>query len=1038
MWLTRVSIRNPYLAAMVMLAITVLGLFAYNRLSVEEFPDIRFPIAVISTVYTGASPTVVESEVTRPIEEVVNTVSGVKHIRSYSFEGSSTVVVEFELSVDPVTALQDVRDKVSSIAGRFRREIDPPTVSQVDPNDNPVMTLAVSSTSADATTLSTLADQLIKKRLQQVIGVGSVNVIGQIKREIRIDLDPDRLRTFGLAASDVVDALAGDNKDVPAGRVTERGQDVSVRLDGKLRQVDDFNRVIITSRNGRAITLGDVATVRDGSADYQNLALINGKRALSIELTAARGANVVATADGVNKALTALRPQLPPGTEIKVLSNTAEQVRRSLANVRSTLIEGAILTVIIVWLFLGSWRSTVITGLTLPISLIGTLFAVAVSGFTLNVMTLMALSLSIGLLIDDAIVVRENIVRHANMGKDHYRAALEGTEEIGLAVLATTLTVVAVFLPVGFMSGIIGKFFQQFGLTVAVAVMISLFVSFTLDPMLSSVWPDPHHHGDKHRGGIIGRMLDWFENSLDRLSARYGAAIGWSLEHRKTTLAAALALLVGSFLLVPVIGAEFVPKSDNDRFSISIKTAPGATLEYTEAKARDIETRLRKYPEVRDVYINVGGGFGEGRNQATLRVYTSPKHERKRSIFDLFPLVRADVQQIGGVQLENVAEEGGPGGGQKPVRIGVRGGDFSVLERVAGHLAERIAAVPNVTDVESSVQDRNPSYNYQVDRQAASTLGIDPARIGNTLAVLFSGQIATTWEAPDGENYDVRVQIPEARRDTALLDTLTVAATRRTDDGNAHMVPLSAVATRVPGTTPQRVERYDQAREVTVTANIIGGDAQAAYSAIQTILADTRLPAGYYTDFGGTQQDMADSFGYALQALAIGVIFIYMILCAQFRSFLQPVAIMMSLPLAFVGVFIALLLWRSTLNMFSVIGVIMLMGLAAKNGILLVDFINHARREGMDKVAAIREAGRVRLRPILMTSFAMIFGMLPLALAVDAGSEVRAPMAHAVIGGMVTSTLLTLIVVPVVYFYLDSLGAWVAGKLGGRRKQKAA
>lgn len=312
MWLTRVSIRNPYLAAMVMLAITVLGLFAYNRLSVEEFPDIRFPIAVISTVYTGASPTVVESEVTRPIEEVVNTVSGVKHIRSYSFEGSSTVVVEFELSVDPVTALQDVRDKVSSIAGRFRREIDPPTVSQVDPNDNPVMTLAVSSTSADATTLSTLADQLIKKRLQQVIGVGSVNVIGQIKREIRIDIDPERLRTFGLAASDVVDALAGDNKDVPAGRVTERGQDVSVRLDGKLRQVDDFNRVVITSRNGRAITLGEVATVRDGSADYQNLALINGKRALSIELTAARGANVVATADGVNKALTALRPQLPP------------------------------------------------------------------------------------------------------------------------------------------------------------------------------------------------------------------------------------------------------------------------------------------------------------------------------------------------------------------------------------------------------------------------------------------------------------------------------------------------------------------------------------------------------------------------------------------------------------------------------------------------------------------------------------------------------------------------------------------------------
>ncbi len=1028
MWMTRVSVDNPILATMVMAALAVLGLFSWQRLAVEEFPDVRFPIAVVSTGYPGASPVVVESEVTRPIEEAVNTISGVKHIRSYSFEGNSTVVVEFDLATDPTVAVQDVRDRVATVTGRLRREVDPPTVSRANPNDDPVMTLALASSTLTPVALSTLADQQVKKRLMQVGGVGEVKLVGLSRREVRIDLDPVRLQALGLAASDVVEALNRDNLDTPAGRVRASGQDISLRVDNRLGNISDFNSLVVASRAGRSILLADVATVRDGAEERSSLALVNGTPALAIEITAARGANVVATAEAVKAALALMQAALPAGTRVTVLRNTAEQVRLSLANVRATLFEGALLTVLIVWLFLGSWRSTVITGLTLPIALIGTLFALKLAGFTLNVMTLLALSLSIGLLIDDAIVVRENIVRHANMGKSHRQAALDGTHEIGLAVLATTLTVVAVFLPIGFMGGIIGQFFQQFGLTVVVAVLISLFVSFTLDPMLSSVWPDPHRHGDRHKGGVFGRVLDAFERSLDHVTTAYTRLIRWVLAHRKTTLALALGLLLASFALVPVIGAEFMPRTDAGRVAIKLRTAPGSTFDYTAGKTRAVEAALRQLPEVRDVYTNIAGSFAEGRNQATLRVYLSPKAERSRSIFALMPLMRRHVESIGGVQLDSISAEGGPGGGGKPVRIGIRGSDFATLEPLATRLAGQLGRLPGLTDVETSVQDRTPAYNVALDREAAAGLGINLTRLADTFAVLFAGKVASTWEAPDGENYDVRLQIPEDARTADLLDQLTIAGNRN-EAGSAAMTPLSAISRIESGTTPQRVERYDQSREVSLTANLTGSDSRAVFAEIQKILDATPLPPGYAFDFGGEKQDMAESFGYAVQALAIGVIFIYMILAAQFRSFLQPLAIMVSLPLAFIGVFVALLLWHSTLNLFSVIGIIMLMGLAAKNGILLIDFINHARAAGMDKAAAIVEAGQVRLRPILMTSFAMIFGMLPLALALGEGSEARAPMAHAIIGGLVTSTLLTLVVAPVVYWYLDALGEWTMRRL---------
>lgn len=1028
MWLTRISVKNPYFATVLMLALVVLGSFAWHSLPVEEFPDIRFPVAVVITQYTGASPSVVESEVSRPVEEAVNTINGVKHIRSYSMQGMSYVVVEFDLATDPTAALQDVRDRVGSIQGQFRREISAPSVSQFNPNDQALMSLTLNSSVTSQRTLTTWVDQSLKKRLQTVPGVGEVKLIGGLKREIRINLDPYRLESLSLSVPDVSEAIQAANRDFPAGTVSAANNELAVRITGKLKTPEDFSKLVVGYRQNSPITLSDVATVADAESEQDSVALIDGQPGVGLDIRASRGANVVQVANGVRQVLQDMKSQMPAGTQVHYTADKSESIKQSLANVQATLMEGALLTVLIVFLFLGSWRSTVITGLTLPVALIGTLFAVQACGFTLNLMTLMALSLSIGLLIDDAIVVRENIVRHVGLGKNHYQAALDGTNEIGLAVLATTLTIVAVFLPVGFMGGVIGKFFHQFGLTVTVAVLISMLVSFTLDPMLSSIWPDPHQHGARHRGPL-GRLLDRFEQSLDWLGLRYEQLLHWSLLHRKTVVSVALLLTVGSFALVPVIGGEFMPKQDKGRFMVSFKTEAGSTLEYTTGKARALEHALRQIREVKSVGISTGNGnFGSSSSEGALRVDVGGKDSRERSLFSIMDQARQLSAQIAGVEIQSVQELDQNGNQGQPVNVALRGNNLESLQRAADLVSARLNRIPGVSDVKSSLANADPAVNIEVKRDAAATLGIDLNRVGQTLSTMLAGNVVTTWEAPDGENYDVRLQVPKNLRHSELLDVLTVAG-NRSPSGQSSMVPLSTVTKLSAGKNPREIDRVDLQREIAITANISGRDAGSVFADIDQMTKKLQLPEGVRVSQEGDQQDMQESFSFALQALAMGVIFIYMILAAQFRSFTLPVTIMLALPLAFVGVFVALFLWGSTLNMFSVIGIVMLMGLAAKNGILLVDFINQARREGMERSAAIVEAGRVRLRPIVMTSLAMIFGMLPLALSTGDGSETQRPMAHAIIGGLVTSTLLTLIVVPVAYTYLDGLRHWVRRKL---------
>ncbi|TDR81392.1 efflux RND transporter permease subunit [Paludibacterium purpuratum] len=1030
MWLTRISVNNPYFATVLMLALVVLGAFAWWRLPVEEYPDIRFPVAVVITQYNGASPAVVESEVSRPLEEAVNTISGVKHIRSYSMLGISYVVAEFELGVDPAAALQDVRDRIGGVQGQFRREISTPTVSQFNPNDQPLMSLTLNSNQVNQRALTTWIQKSLKKRLQTVAGVGDVRVIGGMAREIHIQLDPWRLEAQGLSVPDVSDAIQTANRDFPAGTVSTAHNELAVRITGKLKTPEDFARLVIGYRDSSPITLADVATVADAEGEQDSVALIDGKPGVGIDIRATRGANVVNVADGVHQVLDDMKSAMPAGTSVYFTEDKSISIKRSLANVQSTLIEGAVLTVLIVFLFLGSWRSTVITGLTLPVSLIGTMFAVQASGFTLNLMTLMALSLSIGLLIDDAIVVRENIVRHLNLGKNHHQAALDGTNEIGLAVLATTLTIVAVFLPVGFMNGVIGKFFHQFGLTVTVAVLISMLVSFSLDPMLSSIWPDPHRYGDRHKGPL-GRLLDGFESLLDRTMRHYERVLDWSLRHRKTVLAAALLLTIGSFALIPSIGGEFMPRQDKGRFLVSFKTEAGSSLAYTTDKARILEALLhRQIPEVKSIGVSTGNGdFGSVSSEGSLRVDIGPRDQRKRSLPEIIEQARQLAQQIGGIEVQSVSELDQEGGGGQPVNIAVRGNDLAALSQAAKQFIAGLSKVPGVTDARSSLADTDPALDIEVRRDAAATLGIDLNRVGQTLSTLLGGSVVTTWEAPDGENYDVRLQVPKSLRRSELLDVLTVAGNRDAA-GPAAMVPLSTVTQLKNGQSPRQIDRVDLQREITVTANIVGRDPAAVFADIDKMIAKTALPEGVSLDQQGDRQNMEESLKAALSALSMGLIFIYMILAAQFRSFTLPITIMMALPLAFVGVFVALWLCGSTLNMFSVIGIVMLMGLAAKNGILLVDFINQSRREGLSRHEAILAAGRVRLRPIVMTSLAMIFGMLPLALSMGDGAETQRPMAQAIIGGLITSTLLTLLVVPVVYTLMDGLRGFIRRRLG--------
>ncbi len=1061
MWFTRVSIANPVMAVMVMLAFVVLGLFSYQRLSLDQFPNIDFPTVVVSMDYPGASPEIVEAEVTKKIEEVVNTVAGISSLYSRSYEGTSVVIVEFNLDVDGRKAADDVREKVALIRPLLRDEVKDARISRFDPAAQPVFNVAVLAVDNKATPqeLTTWARQVLQKKLENVRGVGAVSVVGGVERQISVQLKPTAMEALGISTEQVAAALRSENQEMPLGNIRSAEQDRVVQINARLKTPRDFRDIVVARKTGPAsgasgtagavVKLWQVADVVDGPQELESLALYNGQRTVLLSVQKSQGENTIAVVDGLKRALQDSQALVPPNMRTEINRDNSRSIRVSVANVQRTLIEGAALTVLIVFLFLNSWRSTVITGLTLPISLIGTFLFMYLFGFTINTITLMALSLCVGLLIDDAIVVRENIVRHVQMGKSAHDAALQGTQEIGLAVLATTLSIVAVFLPIGFMGGIVGKFFHEFGITIVAAVLISMFVSFTLDPMLSSVWHDPQAHG-RHAGPpvtlydrTLGRVTGWFDDFTQWLSRGYQALLAWALVHRIKTVAAALGTFVLALVLLGAVGKEFVPKADFSETQINFHVPVGSALDVTEMRARQIDAALRQLPEVRHTVTTINSGFAAGKIYGSVYVRLVDRKDRQRSVADLALPMREKLDRIPGITVTNIGVT--DLGGSKSISFSVQGPDLGELERITRQLMPRLQQIPGLTDLDSTLKADKPVVAVDVKRDAAADLGLNVNTLATTLRTLLAGTSVGSWRASDGENYDVRLRLaPDARDAAGDLATLPLVVGSNAD-GTPRIVRLNQVAEVRASTGPNQINRRDLNREVNIDANAAPGSGRSSGEVsadIRAVLDSMAWPPGYRYSFGGSTKNMQESFSYAVGALALAVVFIYMILASQFKSFLQPLALMSSLPLTLIGVVGALLLFRSSLNMFSVIGIVMLMGLVTKNAILLVDFAIRARADhtladgtvvrGLERSAALLEAARVRLRPILMTTLAMIFGMVPLAFALTEGSEQRAPMGQAVIGGVITSSLLTLVVVPVVYCWLDDLAAW--GRRRGARQ----
>ena len=1081
MFLSDVSIKRPVFATMMMVTLVVLGVISYQRLSIDEYPDVTYPVVLVQTSYPGASPEVMERQVSRPLEEVLNTVQGLREVTSTSYESSSLVRVQFQLGTDIGEALQDVQANVARTRRQLPDDIEDPVIRRFDPNDRPIMSIALQSTERPIAELTTLADEAVSTRLESVNGVGGVQRSGGAARQIRVQLDPAAMRAYGVSPPQVVQALDRENQEVPAGRVRRGEVERLVRITGRIVDPKAFADITVAVRNGTPVRLSDIGTVIDGTEEARSGSFMGDATgeapAVSLDILKISGTNTVEVADRVRGVVEQLRGELPADVSIRVVRDDSSRIRESLESVQHELILGAILCIIIIYFFLNSWRSTIITGLALPISIISAFFVMWAFDFTLNTMTLLALSLAIGLLVDDAIVVRENIVRHLEMGKSHQQAAKDGTDEIGLAVFATTLAVVAVFIPVAFMGGQIGQIFFQFGVTVAFAVLVSLFVSFTLDPMLSSVWPDPEvEHGggaqdnassrlpaagslaghaagpDEEAGSRqpvgtartrnpIRRVAFAFNDWFERVSDRYPNGLDWCLRHRAVVVGGALLSVGAALAIVPKLGFTWMPDFDGGEFNVNFRTTPGARLEYTTDRGQAIAKFLRSQPEVAYTYLSVGGGFRGTPSNGQIFVKLKPKSERERSQEEIQTAVRGQLRRFPGVQANITGTPTIFGGRGQPIDVKVQGPEPSRLKLVAEQVLAVVRTVPGTAEPQSSEEGDVPQLDVRVDREQAWAAGLGVGTIAGTLQPLFTGQVATQWEDPQGYQHDVVVVYPDSvRTSQSDVENIVVVSDRvNPATGQPTIVPLTQVADVRAGIGPQQIERSTLERQVSISSGVLPGFSMGDVATeVERAITAAGLPPGYRTVFRGDVQNLNESKGYVLSAILLAVVFIYLILASLFGSFLQPLAIMLALPLSFIGVALALLLTRGNLNVMTMIGIIMLLGLVTKNGILLVDMANQQRATGLDRHDALLRAARTRIRPIIMTTVAMIFGMVPLALALGAGAEQRAPMGRAVIGGLVTSTILTLFVVPVAYTLLDDLGAWLGARWRGKDAGLAA
>ena len=1023
------AIKKPLITIVAVLALVVSGIFALFQLKTDEFPEVAPPVVATTIVYPGASPDQVEREILDPIEEAIQGIEGVEKVQGSASDGFAQIITTFVFEKNLQTATQDIRDAISVKRQDLPAEMKEPVLKRFSPTDAPIISLALHSDRLTPAQLTILADPTITRELRSIAGVANVQISGAVKREMSIDLKPQAMQAAGITVPQVAAALQGQNLAAPVGRLNGSLDERTIRLKGRLDGAADFNDLVITGKDGALTRLGQVAEARDGTEEQRTLALYDGQDAIGIDITKTSGYSTTDVATKVIERVNLLIPTLKPlGAELTVVKNSGVRVQASVTNVVETMIEGALLTVLVVFLFLNSWRSTVITGLALPVSVLASFVAVWAFGFTLNTMSLLGLSLAIGILIDDAIVVRENIVRHVEMGKDHYTAAREGTDEIGLAVAATTFSIVSVFVPIAFLYGEAGQWFKPFALTIACSVLVSLFVSFSLDPMLSAYWPDPHQAEDKK--WWITKTLDRFNHWFNGLANRYRKIVGWALDHpvSMVVLSVASFAIAVALPVTGIVGGAFMPEDDRGELNLSIQTPPGSNLDYTRLKIEEASQIARHDSlEVLHTFATVGGASGAV-DEGNVYIRLKPRDQRKRSATQIGAQFRADVAKIAGAQIALYTSDFA--GQQKQIQIQLRGTNQENLDKFAAQYRDVVKTVPGAVDVALSTKGQKPELNISVERSLAGSLGLTVGAVAQSLRPAFAGIEVGDWVDPTGETRKVRLRLDADAR-TRVADLTSLPLSVGAQNSAASALPLGQIAKVTTSLGPAIISHLDRDKVVNVEANTEGRALNEVLADIATKAAVLKAPAGVTISQGGEAENQAKVFVPIFLALGIAIMLMYLVLVVQFGSFLDPLAILISLPLSLLGVMSALAIAGQTINIMSMIAMILLAGIVAKNAILLIDFAKWSReKNGLPLREALIEAGAIRLRPILMTTFALIAGMLPVALGRGEGAQFRAPLGIAVIGGVTTSTLLTLLVIPTFYEIMDNARTWFSSKLG--------
>ncbi len=998
MSLPKISISRPVFMTMVLVLLVLLGLVSYQKMDVNEMPDASYPYVSVSVTYEGAQPEQIDEQVVRKIEEAVSEAKGVRHITSTSTEGSADIGIEFKIGIDPSKAAQDVRDKVSAVRGDLPDGVKEPVISRFDMNAAPVAAIALTTQDGDLCELSQFVNDTLKPQLQKVAGIGQIQVSGQTTREVELFLSQEKLNEFGLSISDITQSLRAVNHDIPAGTLDNAGQQTTVRTAGDFRSLNDVYSVVLGTRDKQPIRFEQLGRAQDTVKDVTTLCRYDGEAAIGVEIGKQSGGNAVRVASDVKKTLARLEKELPAGVSVHLVRDDAARITQSMDDVWFDLIIGGFFAVLIVFWFLGDWHSTVISALAIPTSIAAAFSFMHLGHFSINTMSLLGLSLSVGLLIDDAIVVVENIIRHRNMGKDARTAALDGTQEIVLPVMATTFSVAAVFLPVGLMTGMVGQYFKEFGLTVAFAVLLSLFVSFTLTPMLAALYLPV---GKPALPRFLQKSWQCFQKRFAALEQWYQGTLRHILQYEhKRVMAGALALFVVSLFVLTQIGQEFSPQTDNGQFTLTVAAPRGESVTAADDKLAAVRAALAEVPEVAHVYQRANAQEG------SFFIQLQPKAERERTQAEVISDCRQRVNALAGFQADVLT------GDDKPVAISITGEDGAQLEAISHEVEGILRETPGVRDVTSSVRTGASELKIVRKDDIAGELGVSSAAIGETLGTMLNGTVVGRYNDKD-EQVDMRLRLDgDDRTTSAMLWQVYVPGT----DG--RLVPLGQVAEVEQGAASGSVRRYDRKKEVRLSANLEHAVLSDFEEAFWAKVADIDLPPGYTIQPAGESDDMDEAFDSLGMAIVMAVLLIFLVLAAQFESYSEPFAIMLSLPLAAIGAIWGLFLAHSQISMVSLIGIIMLLGLVTKNAILLIDVAQQQLRVGKDCAEALVTAGKLRLRPILMTSLAMIFGMLPIALGTGNGAELRAPMAYAIIGGITTSTVLTLVIVPIAYTWI--------------------